>query len=269
MDIEDLLFNSSEDELKQTDKTQIAITVVNLSAAIYLEERGIHGDGFAGFSLGEYSALAKAGVISLEDVFPLVKARGDIMEKVSKALSKDGGPPGMAAVIGLSFDTVNSIIAEEGIEGLSVANYNSPNQIVLSGTSTGLDKGEPVMKKAGAKRYIRLKVSAPFHSPLLEPAKREFAEVLSQYSFHDPKDPVYSNVTAGRVSSGDEAKQLCIQQIVSTVRWVDEEEQLLRDGFERCVEAGPGKVLTGLWKSVGGSVQCLQAGTVEQIGTIQ
>lgn len=265
VDIERLLFESSDDELKQTDKTQIAMTVVNLSAAVYLEEVGIRASGYAGFSLGEYSALTKAGVIAVEDVFQLVKARGASMERVSKTLGCDTGPPGMAAVIGLSFDQINDIISNEGIDGLTVANYNSPTQIVLSGTAAGLDRGESVMKKAGAKRYIRLKVSAPFHSPLLEPAKEEFSEVLSHYSFHDPVEPVYSNVTAKRITSGEEAKDLCIRQIVSTVRWVDEEKQLLDDGFERCLEVGPGKVLTGLWKSVGGEVPCIQAGTVEQV----
>ena len=269
MDVEKLLFESSEDELKQTDKTQVAMTVVSLSAAAYLKDQGIEPEGFAGFSLGEYSALTEAGVIKLKDVFPLVKARGDIMEDVSKNLNRGDGAPGMAAVIGLSFEKITEIIEQAGIDGLYIANYNSPTQIVLSGTAEGLEKGEPLCKEAGAKRYIRLKVSAPFHSPLLEPAKEEFAGVLKQVGFNDPVKPVYSNVTAGRVTSGEEARELCIKQIVSTVRWVDEEKQLLDDGYERCLEAGPGKVLTGLWKAFDSTdVGCSPAGTAELIESI-
>jgi [acyl-carrier-protein] S-malonyltransferase len=269
MDVEKLLFESSEDELKQTDKTQIAMTVVSLSAATVLKERGIEPEGCAGFSLGEYSALVEAGVIALEDVFPLVKARGDIMEKVSRGLAAGGNPPGMAAVIGLSFEKVEELIHSENIEGLYIANYNSPSQIVLSGTGEALDQGEPLCKQAGAKRYIRLKVSAPFHSPLLQPARDEFEEVLNSYSFQEPQKHVYSNVTADRVTTGTEARKLCGEQIVSTVRWVDEEKKILEDGFERCLEVGPGKVLTGLWKAVGGEVRCHMAGTVEQITGLQ
>lgn len=269
MDVEKLLFESSEDELKQTDKTQVAMTVVSLSAAAYIKDMGIEPDGFAGFSLGEYSALTEAGVINLEDVFPLVKARGEIMENVSKNLNRGDGAPGMAAVIGLSFEKITEVIEQAKLDGLYIANYNSPTQIVLSGTAEGLEKGEHLCKEAGAKRYIRLKVSAPFHSPLLEPAKEEFAGVLKQVGFNDPVKPVYSNVTAGRITGGEEARELCIRQIVSTVRWVDEEKQLLDDGYKRCLEVGPGKVLTGLWKAIdSGDVECSPAGTAELIESL-
>jgi [acyl-carrier-protein] S-malonyltransferase len=268
MDIEKLLFEGTEEELKSTDKTQIAITVVNLAAAALLKERGISCEGAAGFSLGEYSALAEAGVIALEDVFPLVKARGDVMEKTAKGLDIGEGAPGMAAVIGLGFDDLKKVIESNGIEGIYVANYNSPVQSVLSGTAAGLTAAEAPCKDAGAKRYIRLKVSAPFHSPLLIDAQTEFTEYINSCTFADPRIPVYSNVTAETVSSGEEAKQRCIEQIVSTVLWVDEEKQLLADGYNRYFEVGPGQVLTGLWKSVGGDMACRPVGTFEQIETV-
>jgi [acyl-carrier-protein] S-malonyltransferase len=268
MNIEKLLFEGTEEELKSTDKTQIAITVVNLAAAALLKERGISCDGAAGFSLGEYSALAEAGVIALEDVFPLVKARGDVMEKTAKGLDTGAGAPGMAAVIGLGFDDLKSVIESNGIDGVYLANYNSPVQSVLSGTADGLSAAEVPCKEAGAKRYIRLKVSAPFHSPLLKDAQIEFTEHINSCTFSDPQIPVYSNVTAKTVGSGEEAKQRCIEQIVSTVLWVEEEKQLLADGYTRCFEVGPGKVLTGLWKSVGGDIECRSVGTFEQIETV-
>jgi [acyl-carrier-protein] S-malonyltransferase len=268
MDIQKLLFEGTEEELKSTDKTQIAITVVNLSAAALLNERGIGCDGAAGFSLGEYSALTEAGVIALEDVFPLVKARGDVMEETAKGLDTGSGAPGMAAVIGLGYDDLKAVIADNGIDGVYLANYNSPVQVVLSGTADGLTAAEEPCKAAGAKRYIRLKVSAPFHSPLLEQAQIKFTEHLDKCTFSDPSIPVYTNVTGQEVASGEEAKKRCIEQIVSTVLWVDEEKQLLADGFARCFEVGPGKVLSGLWKSVGGDIVCQPAGTFEQIESV-
>jgi len=268
IDVETLLFEGTEEELKSTDKTQIAITVVSLSAAAYLQERGVACAGAAGFSLGEYSALAIAGVIRMEDVFPLVKTRGEVMEKAAQKLNKGSGAPGMAAVIGLGYDKMKEIIGQTGISDLYIANYNSPVQIVLSGTAEALAQAEGPCKEAGAKRYIKLKVSAPFHSDLLKGAQSEFSEVLHSCNFSDPVLPVYSNVTGKQVQSGDDARQLCIDQICSTVRWVDEEKQLIADGFKQCLETGPGKVLTGLWKYVGGDILCKPAGTVEQIETL-
>ena len=265
MDVQKLLFEGTEEELKSTDKTQIAITVVSLSSAAFLEERGITCDGTAGFSLGEYSALATAGVIQLEDVFPLVKTMGEVMEKTAQTLDSGSGAPGMAAVIGLDYQKMKDIIEKIGIADLFIANYNSPVQIVLSGTAEALSQAEGLCKEAGAKRYIRLKVSAPFHSFLMKDAQIEFAEVLNACDFADPRLPVYSNVTGKQVKSGEEARKLCVDQIVSTVLWVEEEKQLVEDGFSRCLEAGPGKVLTGLWKYIGGDIPCVPAGTAEQI----
>lgn len=265
IDVKKLLFEGTEEELKSTDKTQIAVTLINLSVAAVLEERGISSDGCAGFSLGEYSALTEAGVIAEEDVFPIVKVRGKIMEKVAKSLDTGSGAPGMAAVIGLDLGQVEDAVTQAGIKDLYPANYNSPNQIVLSGTNDALNKGEEVIKNAGAKRYIRLKVSAPFHSPLMEKAKTELAGVLADYDFKDPVKSVYSNVTAEQIVSGTSARQLCVEQVIEMVRWVDEEKALLAEGYDRCVETGPGKVLTGLWKSVGGDIPCSPAGQTAQI----
>ncbi len=264
IDVRELLFRGSEEDLKSTDRAQIAITTVNLAASAFLKEHGVICDGVAGHSLGEYTALYEAGVIGFEDLFSLVKARGEVMAQASNALRTDAGQAGMAAVLGLEYEMITELCRAR-LHEVYVANHNSPTQVVLSGTAEGLAAAEMVCKEAGAKRVIPLKVSGPFHSPLIEAAREAFAEVIAPYHFSDPVLPVYSNVTGASIASGNEAKELCVRQIVSTVRWVDDERAILGDGFERCIEAGPGKVLTGLWKSMSDTVKCHPAGTVEQV----
>jgi len=263
IDMQRLIFEGTEEELKATDKTQVAITLVNLAAAAVLEESGVEPDGCAGFSLGEYAALYQAGVIGLDDLFPIVKARGELMEKASRHLDSPSGNPGMAAVIGLSFEEVTRIVG--GLDQVYLANYNSPQQFVVSGTSDGLERAEKAFEEAEAKRFIPLKVSGPFHCPLLEEAGKGLEQELAKYTFSDPKLPVYANVTGKRIASGEEARQLCVRQIVSTVLWVDEEQSLLADGFERILEVGPGTVLAGLWKRVNRDLKCVSAGTLEAV----
>ncbi len=266
IDCSNLLFHGTEEELKKTDNTQVAITLVNLAAAEALQEKGITPDGCAGFSLGEFSALVTAGVLTREDVFPLVKERGLFMEAASRKLDKSGGC-GMAAVVGTSVEKVEEAI--QSIEDVYIANLNSPVQTVISGTITGLDKAEQACKSAGARRVIRLKVSGPFHSPLLKEAQDEFAQYLKTINFTVPQIPLYSNVLGRKVEQEDDLKQLSIDQITSPVRWVDEENAMITDGVQRCIEAGPGKVLCGLWKSVSRDIPCLQAGTMDSVENIE
>jgi [acyl-carrier-protein] S-malonyltransferase len=268
MELTRLLFEGSEEELKVTDKTQIAVTLVNVAAGLACRERGIEPAGFAGFSLGEYTALYEAGVLRLEDLFPIVKSRGLLMEKASRGADTAGGRAGMAAVLGLGYPQALAALETLQDEQVSLANYSSPSQVVLSGTAEGLAKAEAAFKAAGAKRFIVLKVSGPFHSPLLEEARRGLEEALAAYTFSDPVKPVYSNVTGKRIASGAEARQLCVRQVVSTVLWVDEESSLLADGFQRCLEVGPGSVLAGLWKAFSKDVPCLPAGKQEEIARI-
>ncbi len=246
-DLRTVIFDGSEEELKQTDKTQIAITLVNLAAAAGLSARGIVPDRCAGFSLGEYASLVTAGVIPLEDVFGVVKARGEIMEAVSRTVDTAAGASGMAAAIGLSFDEVSAVLktVPDAYPGI----YNSPSQTVVSGTAEGLTAAETALKDAGAKRYIRLKVSGPFHCPLMADARRQFEEVLRGVAFADPKLPVYSNVTGEVIATGEEARELCLDQLIRTVLWTPEMESLVRDGSSAFLEVGPGTVLGGLWKA--------------------
>ena len=265
INLKTLIFEGSEDELKQTDKTQIAITLINLSSDAVLWERGITASGYAGFSLGEYSALERAGILKTKDLFAIVKQRGDVM---GSACSKLTSPSGMSAVIGMKKEEIETALKESGTEDVFLANHNSLTQIVLSGTENGLSQIEPVLKEKGARRVIRLKVSGPFHSPLIIEAKRQFAEVIKDFQFSDPVKPVYSNVTGKKITTGAEAKELCLEQIVSTVKWVDVENSILADGFEKCIESGPGKVLSGLWKSIGNSTICYPAGKIENINNL-
>ncbi|MCL1994455.1 MAG: ACP S-malonyltransferase [Spirochaetes bacterium] len=274
-DVKELL-ESDADTLKRTDISQVVISLANLCAAAYLGERGYKPAACAGFSLGEYSALATAGVISAEDCFRLVKARGQAMQKVAERLLQEAGgnadcAPGMAAVIGLAPKEVEALIESwrgEGFTGLYAANINSPSQLAVSGTAAALGEAEKRFKEAGAKRVIRLKVNTPFHSPLLEQAVELFRPALDAVKFGEPAIPVYSNVTSGTVASGEEAKKLAIEQITKPVRWLEEEASLAAAGFDACLEVGPGKVLCGLWKDAGSPIPVFPAGTVEDISKI-
>lgn len=274
-DMEKLLRDSDEAYLKRTDISQPAITLVNLAAAAYLQEQGIEPAGCAGFSLGEYAALKTAGVISAEDCFRLVKYRGEAMQKTADNLSGTGiageteaGVPGMIAVIGLAPDQVEALIAEwnaAGLRGLYAANFNSHRQVVVAGTAAALSKAEEKFKQAGARRAIRLQVAGPFHSPLIADAVENFAPVLESVHFNDPAITLYSNVTGGIVFSGADAKKLALRQMVKPVRWTAEEGLIAASGIQAAIEAGPGKVLQGLWKETGSSIPCYGAGTAEEI----
>lgn len=268
INMEKLLFEGSAEDLRATDKAQAALTLVNLAAAVVLREKGIVPGAAAGFSLGEYAALVTAGVLTEEAVFSLVKFRGEVMESASRALDAPEGQPGMAAVMGLDLPDVRKALEAAGIPDVYAANYNSPVQTVISGTAAALSKAEEVLKAAGARRCVRLKVSGPFHSPLLGAARAEFEAALAEYTFADPSLPLYSNVTGKAVSSGAVAKRLAGEQITSPVLWVDIERNLRAEGFERVLEAGPGTVLAGLWKAVYPDFPCLPAGTVEAIAGI-
>jgi len=271
------LLNSDADTLKRTDVSQPAITLANLAAAAYLGEQGYAPAACAGFSLGEYAALVSSGIIGAEDCLRLVKARGEAMQKTSDRLREEGGDaaPGMVAIIGISPEQVEELIAkwkEAGVKDLYAANINSPKQVVVSGTAAALAEAETRFKEAGAKRVIRLQVAGPFHSPLMADAAEAFKPVLDTVAFRDPAVPMYSNVTGKLVSSGEEAKKLAVLQITSPVRWVEEETAIsaaaAKAGVQACLEAGPGKVLQGLWRDCGSEIPCHPAGTAEDVGKL-
>ncbi|ULQ60795.1 ACP S-malonyltransferase [Brucepastera parasyntrophica] len=256
------VLNSDAEVLKRTDVSQIAITVVSLAAVRFLSARNIGVSACAGFSLGEYPALAVSGILSEEDTLKLVIERGRIMQKASDALASSGDEPaGMSVVLGLSSGQIDEIIASSGTGDLYAANYNSPLQTVVSGTAPALEKAAEIFKEAGARRVLRLKVAGPFHSPLMNEAKEEFAAVLENFAFSDPSIPVFSNVTGKRITGGAEAKQCAARHLVSPVRWTLEESEIallmqglkneIREDIPELIEAGPGKVLSGLWTDSG------------------
>jgi [acyl-carrier-protein] S-malonyltransferase len=274
-DMRELLEGADEETLKRTDISQPVITLANLAAAAVLGERGILPRGAAGFSLGEYAALTAAGVISAEACFRLVKFRGEAMQASADRIANretagtgGGGPPGMAAVIGLSPEQVEALIGQwtaDGLQGLYGANLNSPKQVVVSGTFDALALAEERFKEAGARRFLRLRVAGPFHSPLIADAAEAFAPVLAAERFVDPVIPLYSNVSGGRVQSGAEARDLALRQITCPVRWTDEEAAIAAGGCEAVLETGPGRVLQGLWKDSGIDIPCFAAGTAAEI----
>ncbi|MDR2793946.1 MAG: ACP S-malonyltransferase [Treponema sp.] len=269
MDMKTLLGTADEETLKRTDVSQPAITLVNLAAAAFLGERGVAPVAAAGFSLGEYAALAAAGVVSAEDCFRLAHERGKAMQQTADELAQGGGAPGMAAVTGLSPETVIKLLAEWRIEGLFAANINSQKQTVVSGTAAALMQAEPLFKAAGARRFIRLAVAGPFHSPLMDRAAERFKPFLDAAAFHDPLIALYSNVTAKPITSGAEAKRLALRHIVSPVQWAAEEKALIESrGFDAALETGPGTVLTGLWRTMESPIPCLAAGTVQALATL-
>jgi [acyl-carrier-protein] S-malonyltransferase len=264
-DLKRLLFDGTEDELKITENTQAAVTLTNLAAAQVLRECGISPDYCAGFSVGEYAALYEAGVLELADLFKVVAIRGEVMEKASRQHDGTDGPSGMTAVLGLAFQDAAPVVEKLAAAGVFIANHSSPNQIVLAGTAAGLAKAETALTEAGAMRVVRLKVSGPFHSPLLAQAATEFANRTQDLSFHNPNKPIISNVTAKPITSGDEARSLAKQQIVSTVRWVDSMAWLAAQNIGQVLEVGPGKVLGGLWKSFTKEIKCQSAGNMADI----
>lgn len=272
-DVAELVFNGSEEELKATDKTQIAMTVVNIAAALVLEERGLPSDGAAGFSLGEYAALVDAGVLKPEDAFLAVRERGVLMEQASRRLDGEAGSAGMIAAIGKDYPEILEILDNIGLENAYPSIYNSPVQTVIGADAEGMSRLPEKLKEHGVRRAIPLKVSGPFHTPLMHEARLELAKVFETIEFADPRKPVYTNVTGGQLGSGDEARQRCLEQLVSTVMWTREEESLLSEGYTQLIEAGPGTVLAGLWKSYAKSAgidtpYVVAGGTVEAIEAV-
>jgi [acyl-carrier-protein] S-malonyltransferase len=266
-DMAELLAGADAETLKRSDDVQSAITLVNLSAAAALKERGFLPSACAGHSLGEYAALAACGVLTAEDALRLTARRGKLMRE---AAENSGG--GMAAVIGLSSSGVEKAVNEwtaGGLRDLYVANFNSPSQTVVSGTASALSEAEALFLQAGARRFIRLAVAGPFHSPLMAAAADRFAPILNEAGFADPVVPFFSNVTGGQVTSGGEARELALRQICAPVRWLDVEKAAAEAvKADAALEAGPGRALTGLWKDAGAGVPCFPAGTLADIAKL-
>lgn len=243
----ELLFEEN-DRLNVTEYTQIAMLAVSVAALKALEEKGIHADVAAGLSLGEYGALVAAGVLTAEDAFALVRKRGIFMQEAVP----EGGA--MAAVLGSDAETIERICRET--EGqVSVANYNCPGQIVITGEESAVAAAGEALKAAGAKRVLPLKVSGPFHSPMLKKASEQLKEALADVELHEMKIPYLTNVTGDYVKDISEVKELLETQVCASVRWQQSVEKMIADGVDTFVEIGPGRTLTGFLRKIDRSVK--------------
>lgn len=242
-----LCFEGPEADLVRTENVQPAITLVNLACLQVLREEGIAPAAAAGHSLGEYAALCAAGVFTVAETIRLVQARGAAMQAAA-----DRQPGGMTAVFGLDRVTLAEICKEAADAGsVEVANHNSPSQVVLTGTREALQKAGELAKKRGAKLCVPLKVSGPWHSCFMSPAKDRMQEVLAQCAAARPSFPVIANVTAQPYpGDADAIRNTLVAQMVSPVLWADSMARLVQEGLRVFVEAGPGKVLAGLMRDI-------------------
>ncbi|HET9746835.1 MAG TPA: ACP S-malonyltransferase [Chitinophagaceae bacterium] len=240
--ISDVMFNGTDEDLKQTNVTQPAVFLHSVIS--YKSIEATKPDMVAGHSLGEFTALVANGTLSFEDALQLVAVRARAMQKAC-----DMNPSTMAAVLNLPDDEVEKIcndVNKETGEVVVPANYNCPGQLVISGSIKGIDIACERMKAAGAKRAMVLPVGGAFHSPLMEPAKKELKAAIEETKFHNPTCAVYQNVAAKAVMDKDEIKQNLIDQLTGPVRWSQSVQAMIEDGASKFTEVGPGKVLQGL-----------------------
>lgn len=254
--ITDIMFNGTDEDLKQTNVTQPAIFLHSVILAKALGDK-FHPAMVAGHSLGEFSALVAAGALSFEDGLKLVSQRANAMQKACELQ-----PSTMAAILGLDDETVEKICAQVE-EVVVAANYNCPGQLVISGSIEGIDKACTLLTEAGAKRALKLNVGGAFHSPLMEPAKVELQAAIEATAIQSPICPIYQNVDAKAYTDPQKIKANLIAQLTGAVRWTQTVQNMLTDGAEAFVEVGPGNVLQGLVKKVDRQAQVSSATIAE------
>ena len=260
--ISKMMFEGPDTELMKTEFTQPAILTASVAVWQVLKEHGLTPDIAAGHSLGEYSALVAAGAISFADAVNTVHLRGRFMQEAVPL-----GEGGMAAIIGSNPETIVKVCGEVSTEDLPVqaVNFNCPGQVVIAGATAAVEKACEALKEAGARRAIMLKVSAPFHSTLMEPAALRLKEVLDKIDIHDTAIPVVANVNAKEETKADEIRKNLVDQAAHPVHWEESIRNMVAGGVDMTVEAGPGTVLTGFMKKIARSVPCHHA---EDVATI-
>jgi len=252
--LSDLCFNGPAEQLQLTENTQPAILTTSVAALRAMEAEGFAKPDFvAGHSLGEYSALVAAGALPLGDAVRTVRARGRYMQEAVPV-----GTGAMAAILGASLDVVTAACAEAAAgEVCSPANINSPAQVVIAGEAGAIDRAVELLKERGAKRAIKLSVSAPFHCAMMTPAQERLAADLANISFSDLAMPLVTNVDARPIKTGAEARDALVRQVSQPVRWLASVEFLASQGVQSFIEVGPGKVLSGLVRQINRDLRCV------------
>lgn len=249
------------DLLDKTEYTQAAMVAACLAITGELKKRGLHPDMTAGLSLGEYCAIAAAGGMSDMDAVRTVRARGIFMEHAAPE-----GTGAMSAILGMENSSVEKVIQE--IEGAYIANYNCPGQIVITGEKEAVERAGKALKEAGARRVLPLKVSGPFHSPMMENAGEKLKKVLEEVNLKNPSIPYVTNVTAELVTEKEPIRELLVKQVSSSVRWEQSIRKMIAEGIDTFVEIGPGKTLSGFMKKTDRNVTMYRVGTWEEAETV-
>lgn len=260
LDLKELCFVPNE-KLDLTEYTQAAMVTTCLAITRVLKERGIEPDMTAGLSLGEYCAIAAAGGMEELDAIRLVRKRGILMQNTVPA-----GEGAMCAVIAMAAEDIERIIG--GIEGVSIANYNCPGQIVITGKTKAVEEAEQRLKEGGAKRTVMLKVSGPFHSKMLVSAGEQLAEEMEHMVFSPLRVPYVTNVTAETVNDIEKTKGLLAEQVSAPVRWQQSMEHMIAEGIDTFVEIGPGKTLDGFLRKIDKDKRVLHASVWEDVDKI-
>lgn len=255
LDMRALCFEEN-DLLDQTEYTQAAMVTTCLAMTAVLNEQGAEADVTAGLSLGEYCAIAEAGAMDLLDAIRLVRVRGQLMQHTVPT-----GEGAMAAVLGMDADQIDAVI--EPIANVTVANYNCPGQIVITGGTAGIEQASKTLKEAGAKRVVSLNVSGPFHSPMLRSAGEKLGKELSTVQLGELKIPYVTNVTAEYVTDSSEIRELLTRQVYSPVRWEQSIRKMIAQDVDTFVEIGPGRTLTGFLRKIDRNVTVYQVNTWE------
>ena len=261
LDVEALCFNENE-QIHITEYTQIAMLATEVAMLKAVEEKGLKPDVTAGLSLGEYGALVASGVMGPEDVFRVVRMRGIYMQE---AVPHGGA---MVAVLGLDTAVIEKI-CEETPGMVSVANYNCPGQIVITGEEDAINSAVEKLTEAGAKRCVTLKVSGPFHSPLLAGAGEKLAKELEQVTIGEIQVPYIANVTADYVTDKETVKGLLEKQVSSSVRWQQTIERMIADGVDTFVEIGPGKTLSGFMRKINREMKVYNVEKIEDLTKLE
>ena len=254
--IKDICFED-EQKLGETEFAQPAILTMSIAAMKVLEEEGVRADMTAGLSLGEYCAIAVAGGMCDLDAIRTVRSRGIFMEHAAPE-----GSGAMSAVLGMDAEVIEDVL--NGREGVSIANYNCPGQIVITGEAAAVAEAGTALKEAGARRVLPLKVSGPFHSPMMRPAGEELAKVFAGVSMNPLKIPYVANINAEVITDCGRIEGLLVEQVSGSVRWQQSVETMIREGVDTFVEIGPGKTLTGFLRKIDKNVKAYHIGSWEE-----